>query len=169
MLRTLGTFALLCSAAFSSFAMARGADTLVADNRLSVADQQRLARSAIDGCAKRGVYIAVAIAGPDRAVRTLLSHDRVSPVAIEAARRKAITAALVGRPSAGLTRAAIDAPAYVEFMRSVEPQLVMIGGGLPIRVEGQLVGAIGVGGGPGPEADEACAAQAMTAEKLDGK
>jgi len=37
------------------------------------------------------------------------------------------------------------------------PGVVIIGGGLVVESGGSLVGAIGVSGGPGGDADEACA------------
>lgn len=155
--------------AISLLGMSALSADLISEQRLSAASQQRLAHKAIALCAANGFQIAVAIAGPDRVVRTLLSHDRAMPVAIEAARRKAVTTALTGRPSAALTKAAQAAPAYIDFLRSIEPGLAPIGGGMPIRANGQLLGAIGIGGAPGPAADEACATEALIAEKFDGE
>ena len=37
------------------------------------------------------------------------------------------------------------------------PHIVALGGGLPIESSGSMVGAIGVSGAPGGEADEVCA------------
>jgi uncharacterized protein GlcG (DUF336 family) len=37
------------------------------------------------------------------------------------------------------------------------PRVIAAGGGLPIEAGGQVLGAIGVSGGPGGEADDACA------------
>jgi uncharacterized protein GlcG (DUF336 family) len=37
------------------------------------------------------------------------------------------------------------------------PRVVAIGGGMMIRAKGSLVGAIGVSGAPGGEADDGCA------------
>jgi len=46
------------------------------------------------------------------------------------------------------------------------PRLVVFGGGLPIAVEGQLVGGIGVSGGSA-EQDEECARAGLRAIGLD--
>ena len=37
------------------------------------------------------------------------------------------------------------------------PRVVMVGGGLPIEAQGSILGAIGVSGAPGGEADDSCA------------
>ena len=49
------------------------------------------------------------------------------------------------------------------------PNVVVIGGGLTIESGGSLVGAIGVSGAPGGDADEACAKAGIAAvrDKLD--
>jgi uncharacterized protein GlcG (DUF336 family) len=134
----------------------------VADERLAAPVQRDLAERAIAVCRSRGAHVAVAIAGPDRVVRTLLSDDRATPLAIETARRKAMSAAMLGYPTSGLTKALQEAPAYVELLRSYDPQLITIGGGVPIRGPSGLLGGMGVGGAAGPEADEACANDALT-------
>ncbi len=41
--------------------------------------------------------------------------------------------------------------------------VLLIDGGLPIRVAGSLTGAVGVSGAPGGDKDEACARQGMDA------
>jgi uncharacterized protein GlcG (DUF336 family) len=49
------------------------------------------------------------------------------------------------------------------------PGAVIIGGGLTVEAGGSLVGAIGVSGAPGGDADEACARAGIKAiqDKLD--
>ena len=49
------------------------------------------------------------------------------------------------------------------------PGAVIIGGGLTIEAGGAMVGAIGVSGAPGGDADEACAKAGIEAirDKLD--
>lgn len=145
-------------------AQTAGAGQVTNQPQLSVAAQQSLARRAVAACAASGAPVAVAVATPDGIVRTLLSADGTSRIAIETARRKAISAVLVGYPTAGLTKAEAEAPAYVAMLRSIEPALVTIGGGVPIRLRGTVVGALGVGGATGPEADEACARTAIAGE-----
>ncbi|MEO7656658.1 MAG: heme-binding protein [Sphingomicrobium sp.] len=124
---------------------------------LDVAQQIR------QSCKAAGYDAAVAIADRDGTLRILLSGDTTSAPSVEAARRKARTSARFGFPTAALTNASRDAPAYVDFLRSLDPELMMIGGGMPIRIRGELVGAAGVGGAPRPESDEACLNVGLTA------
>ena len=43
------------------------------------------------------------------------------------------------------------------------PGVVALGGGMPIRAKGALVGGIGVSGAPGGEADDVCAKAGIAA------
>jgi uncharacterized protein GlcG (DUF336 family) len=47
------------------------------------------------------------------------------------------------------------------------PNVMAIGGGLPIEAAGAVVAAIGVSGAPGGEADDACAKAGIDAILMD--
>lgn len=135
---------------------------------LSAALQLELVQAAQAACRLQGHDVAVAFADPSGTVRTLVAGDDTPSGSIEAARRKARTAAINGYPTSMLPDAEKAAPDYVAMLRSIDPQFVALGGGVPVRVGPHPVGAIGVGGAPRPEADEACAkaAVATMADKL---
>jgi uncharacterized protein GlcG (DUF336 family) len=44
-------------------------------------------------------------------------------------------------------------------------KMLMLGGGLPIEIGGEVVGGIGVGGAPGSNFDDACAQAGLDALK----
>ena len=71
------------------------------------------------------------------------------------------------KSSTGELVAATQAPA-MQGLRQL-PNVVLIGGGVTIEAGGSLVGAIGVSGAPGGDADEACAKAGVAAvkDKLD--
>jgi uncharacterized protein GlcG (DUF336 family) len=68
-------------------------------------------------------------------------------------RRKAFTALTYKRPSAEMEKAW----ANMSPGRIIDG-VIGIAGGLPIKVGDETIGAIGVGGAPGGDKDEACAA-----------
>ena len=45
----------------------------------------------------------------------------------------------------------------VQALRDMNDSILLLGGGLPIRMGSEIVGGIGVGGAPGAQFDEACA------------
>lgn len=73
------------------------------------------------------------------------------------ARAKARTAASIGAPSDAIPEAV-----RVHIASATQGQVTGLGGGLPIRVDGALVGGIGVGSGS-PDQDIAVATAALAA------
>jgi len=76
-------------------------------------------------------------------------------LSVEPSRMKAMTALKTGRPNSGEAAMAEGRGEYAGTNVALLLDLFMAGGGLPVLVDGQTAGAIGVGGTPGQ--DEACA------------
>ena len=51
----------------------------------------------------------------------------------------------------------------LQALREMNESILMVGGGLPIEIAGEVVGAIGVGGAPGTHLDDACAEAGLDA------
>ena len=115
----------------------------------------RAARAALASCQKSGYQVAVAVT--DRAGHPLVMlRDRhAGPHTPGTATGKAYTALTFKIDTLSLARLT-QAGQAMSGIREL-PGVVAIGGGLPIESAGSQVGAIGVSGAPGGEADEACA------------
>ena len=74
---------------------------------------------------------------------------------------KAWTAASFRIPTTELARET-EAGKSMSGIRA-QPRVAAIGGGLPIQAAGATLGAIGVSGAPGGDADDACAAAGIKA------
>ncbi len=120
-----------------------------------------LAQRAVEICGQRGFEVSASIADAAGEIRTTISSDGVSALSVETARRKAHAAAIVGFPTSKLVEATKAAPAYAAMLSAVHPEFVFLAGALPIRIDGAVVGAIGIGGGPNGEQDESCATEAV--------
>jgi uncharacterized protein GlcG (DUF336 family) len=70
------------------------------------------------------------------------------------ARMKAYTARTRNQTSLA-TMKQMEDPAFA-FLRQI-PNVVGVGGGVPIRVGNEVIGGVGVSGAPGGEKDEVCA------------
>jgi uncharacterized protein GlcG (DUF336 family) len=113
------------------------------------------ARAALESCRKQGYQVAVAVV--DRAGLTqVLLRDRFAGAhTLEVATNKAWTAASFRTPTAALaTETQPGRP--MSGLRSL-PRFMAAGGGLVIEAGGGALGAIGVSGAPGGDADDACA------------
>ena len=125
------------------------------------------ARAALGECRKRGYQVAVAVV--DRfGVTQVMLRDRFAGAHTPAtATGKAWTAASFRTGTGDLQ--AISQPGMPQAGIRQLPGAVVIGGGMVVEAGGSLIGAIGVSGAPGGEADEACAKAGIDAikDKLD--
>lgn len=121
-------------------------------------DAAAVAIAAAEGEAVR-FKVGVSISILDEAGNLLreVRMDGASPLLIEYARRKAQTALLFGAPTAAL---ATD-PGMDRMIGQV-PNLLLVAGGVPVRFEGKVIGAIGVSGAA-PEIDGRIAEAALSA------
>lgn len=76
-----------------------------------------------------------------------------------AAQRKAYTALSTKTPTGLLAERARSNPQAANL--NTLDELLLLGGGLPLQAQGQVIGAIGVAGAGGAEMDERCAQQAI--------
>jgi len=121
----------------------------------------RAAQAALASCRSSGYQVAVAVV--DRAGLTqVLLRDRFAGAhTVEVSMNKAWTAASTRTSTAEIQR--ITRPGEpMSGLRSV-PRFVALAGGLPVEAGGSVLGAIGVSGAPGGEADEACAKAGLKA------
>jgi uncharacterized protein GlcG (DUF336 family) len=115
------------------------------------------ATGALETAQSRGYHVAVAVTDRSGHLLVHLRDDGSGPHLLDSARRKAYTAASSNERTTKLSKA-VDGKSGVP-----DPHLIflegvfMVGGGVPIRAGGELVGAIGVAGSPGSIHDEECA------------
>ena len=145
----------------------RAQDALVTYKSLSPELALDLARAALGECRKRGYQAAVAVV--DRfGVTQVMLRDRFAGAHTPAtAAGKAWTAASFRTNTTDLV--ASTQPIMPQAALRNLPGAVVLGGGLIIEAGGSLVGAVGVSGAPGGDADDACAKAGIDAvrDRLD--
>jgi uncharacterized protein GlcG (DUF336 family) len=113
-----------------------------------------IAEGAIEECAKNNVSITVAVLDRAGRMRVFIASNDPSPHNFELARRKAYTARTFRRPSlqwAQQTREGADLAGQRQLA-----DVIPLGGGVPINVGDDTIGAVGVSGSS-QTGDEACA------------
>ena len=153
--------------ALSLTAAARAEDALVSYKSLSPELALEVARASLAECRKRGYQAAVAVVDRFGVTQVMLRDRFAGAHTPSTAAGKAWTAVsfrtstteLVASTQPGMPQAAV---------RNL-PGAVILGGGIVIEASGSLVGAVGVSGGPGGDADDACAKAGIEAvrDKLD--
>jgi len=113
------------------------------------------AKAAMEFCRKQGYQVAVAVADRAGLAQVVLRDRFAGAHTLDVASNKAWTAASFRTPTAALA-AETQAGKPLSGLRNL-PRFLAVGGGLVIESGGAVLGAIGVSGAPGGEADEACA------------
>ncbi len=129
---------------------------------LSLSAAQRIAEAAISAARSHGVAACIAVSDPSGEPIVTARMDGAPRLSAEIARNKAYTvASFNGLPTHVWWPAIADDPALVHGLTHTA-RLVVFGGGVPVHVDGALVGAVGVSGGSS-EQDRAIAEEAASA------
>lgn len=149
--------------AASSLSMLPQEQGLLTQKAISADMALTMVRGALEKCRADNYRISVHVLDVDGQVKASARDDGSSEVNYEVSRRKAYTALTYKRPSSEMEKAMANMSAG-----RIIPDTFMVGGGLPVKAGNDTIGAIGVGGAPGSDKDEACAAAglAKVADKL---
>jgi glc operon protein GlcG len=121
--------------------------------KLTLAGAQKLLDAAIAKAREMKVPECICVVDAGGQLLTMARMDGAFALSIDTALRKAQTAASYGVPSGGIA-AGID----LKLAIATEGKRINLPGGLPVIVDGHIVGAIGVGSGTGEEDREVAAA-----------
>lgn len=159
--------AIVMSASMMACRPASGQEALVTYKSLSPELALDLAHAALDDCRKRGFQVAVAVVDRFGQTQVMIRDRFAGPHTPATAAGKAWTAVsfrtnttdLIGISQPGMPQAGV---------RDL-PGTVILGGGVRLEAGGVTVGAVGVSGAPGGDADDACAKAGIAAvqDKLD--
>ena len=151
-------FRIICSTIFLVVGYAASAQYVEKSADLNQMGALKLAEQAKLEAQKLDKNVSVAVLNSSGVTILLLKGDNVGPHNTEASRRKAYTSVSTKTPSFELMeKAALDATAK---NLNTLPELLLLGGGIPVFKDGQLVGSLGVSGGGGGENDHNIAKKA---------
>ena len=111
--------------------------------------------AAVAECATKGFAVAAAVVDRGGVLRVLQRADNAGPHGIESSRRKAYTALSTKVATLRFGDILKENPLSANVIYIND--LLVLGGGVPIKVGDEVVGAIGVGGSPSAKVDEDCA------------
>jgi uncharacterized protein GlcG (DUF336 family) len=146
--------AALATLALSTVAGAQG---VITERNVSAQLARAIADAAME-CSKEGAGLSVAVVDRAGQLKVLLRGDGSPPMGAELSRRKAYTARTFRRPSLEWAKRTQTDLAGQRMLADVIP----LGGGMPIKVGEETIGAVGVSGtSGGQQADEDCAKSAI--------
>jgi len=138
------------------------ADELLKESVLSLGTANKAIHAAVDACKKDGYRVSVSVVDRAGVLRAMGRADGAGPHTVDSSRKKAYTAASVRRPTSELADLIMKVPT-LQALREMNGEILILGGGLPIEIGGEVVGGIGVGGAPGAHLDDACAQDGLDA------
>lgn len=155
---------LITAALLAGFAStAAHAETLTQKN-LSLAQANSLASEAIKACSAKNYQVTVTVVDRAGIVKAVQRTDNAGPHTVKASEMKAWTA-LSTKNATGKVMEATQSNAGAQNMKDI-PGFLLLAGGLPVKAGDEVIGAIGIGGAPGGNLDEACAQAALDGVKL---
>ncbi|MGH9601959.1 MAG: GlcG/HbpS family heme-binding protein [Terriglobales bacterium] len=135
---------------------AGAADELPREAVLPLALASKAAAAAVEKCKQDGYKVSASVVDRAGVLRVLMRGDGAGPHTTDSSSKKAYTAASLRRPTSEVAELITKNPT-LQALRDMNEKILILGGGLPIEIGGEVVGAIGVGGAPGAHLDDACA------------
>lgn len=165
--------ALLCTLAIGTAGITGPAlaQNVLTTHRLSAGLAAEAVAEAVAACAKQQDYkVTATVVDLDGVDQASLRGDGASMSTLDAAHDKAYTVLMLGAPrnedsSGAITQRIGGAPSAGGLAKL--PHILLLPGALRIKVGDEVIAAIGVGGAPGGDLDEACAKAGL--EKISAR
>ena len=151
--------------AAAATAQAQSAAPLVrSEKNLSLELASQIAAAGVAACQANGYAVTTTVVDRAGGVRAVQRADNAGPHTLEASRLKAYTSASAKNTTLAIMEMAQKNPAAANL--GDIPGYLLLGGGVPVKVGNEVIGAIGIGGAPGGHLDEQCALAAL--DKVKG-
>ena len=121
-----------------------------------------MASAAVDEAERLGVHVNVAVVDRHGTLMAFLRMPDASLISVQTAMDKAYSAASARLATSRWVDVLAGFPEVVRQNILQRPRLVVFGGGIPVELDGEVIGAIGVSGGS-VEEDERCAVAGLQA------
>jgi uncharacterized protein GlcG (DUF336 family) len=142
----------LCTAFLVNQAHAQG---LLQTNRISADLANQAVAEAVAKCASQGYAETAVLVDADGVQQAVLRGNGAGVSTLDSAFGKAYTAASLKTDTAALVERSQTVPVFANLFKL--PHLLLLGGGIVIKVGDEVIGGIGAAGAPGGNLDEACA------------
>jgi uncharacterized protein GlcG (DUF336 family) len=132
------------------------ADGLITTHRLPAGLALQAVAEAVAHCAAQGYHETAVVVDADGVRQAVLRGDGTGAHSLDSAFDKAYTAATFKADTLALAERAKTAPGFAALFTQL-PHLILFGGGAVIKLNDEVIGAIGAAGAPGAQLDDACA------------
>ena len=147
---------LLAAACAFLLSTAAHADGLLPTHRIPASLAGQAVAEAVAKCAEQGYAETAVLVDADGVRQAVLRGDRAGSHTLDSAFDKAYTSASFKNDTTALVERAKSAAGFGNLFTQL-PHLILVGGGVVIKLGDEVIGAIGAAGAPGGNLDEACA------------
>ena len=141
--------------ALSVIASAANAQAVRTEKNMSLELANQIAAATVASCSAGGYNVTAAVVDRAGTLRALQRADNAGPHTVGAAQGKAFTSASAKAPTTAMLENVQKNPGAATLVDI--PGFLILGGGVPVKVGNEVIGAVGVGGAPGGHLDEQCA------------
>jgi uncharacterized protein GlcG (DUF336 family) len=152
----ISTIATLILATLASAANAQAVRT---ERNMSLELANQIASATVAACTASGYAVTATVVDRAGGVRAVQRADNAGPHTLGASQQKAFTSASAKNTTLAMMEGAQKNPAAANLVYI--PGFLLVGGGVPVKVGNEVIGAVGVGGAPGGHLDEQCAMTAL--------
>jgi uncharacterized protein GlcG (DUF336 family) len=142
----------LCAALLATQAHAEG---LFQTHRISADLANQAVAAVVAKCASQGYAETGVLVDADGVRQAVLRGDRTGAHTLDSAFAKAYTSASFKTDTTALVERSKTVPVLANLFKL--PHLLLLGGGIVIKLGDEVVGAIGAAGAPGGDLDDSCA------------
>lgn len=129
------------------------------EKNMSLDLANQIAAATVAACTANGYAVAATVVDRAGTVRAVQRADNAGPHTLAASQQKAYTSASAKNSTLAIMEGAQKNPAAANLVNI--PGYLLLGGGVPVKVGNEVIGAVGVGGAPGGHLDEQCAMAAL--------
>ena len=140
-------------------ATAASAQAVRTEKNISLELANQIASASVAACAANGYAVSATVVDRAGTVRAIQRADNAGPHTLGASQQKAFTSASAKNNTLAMMEGAQKTPAAANLVYI--PGFLLVGGGVPIKVGTETIGAVGIGGAPGGNLDEQCAMTAL--------
>lgn len=140
-------------------AAAANAQAVRTEKNMSLDLANQIASASVAACAANGYAVAATVVDRAGTVRAVQRADNAGPHTLGASQAKAFTSASAKNTTLAMMEGSQKNPAAANLVHI--PGYLLLGGGVPVKVGNEVIGAVGIGGAPGGNLDEQCAMVAL--------
>ena len=149
----------LAALILSTAATSASAQAVRTERNMSLDLANQIAAATVTTCTANGYAVTATVVDRAGSVRAVQRADLAGPHTLGASQQKAFTAASAKNTTLAMMEGAQKNPAAANLVYI--PGFLLVGGGVPVKVGNEVIGAVGVGGAPGGHLDEQCAVAAL--------